>query len=705
MRACRHATLLSLLLTMLPPAARGAEPWRGNKIGISEVPPPPFTAVTVTMDGGAARIGCWGRTYSLAGVGLPAQIRSMDADMLAAPVSLVAASGGSVVEWQTTGMRLVKSNQAQVIVAGEAESRVGKLAWKCTAEYDGLLRYDLELTPAGEASLDTLELRFPLKAEHARLNWRHEHYWPINHFQGALPPGDGVLISGSWRAYIWLGDEDRGIALFTETPEPWQKIDSGEAFRVERKEGRLDVVWPFANGDRPWQLAKPWKLTFGIEATPVRDTTGWRRWRHSRRQTRDVVWGNLQNEPPGGPGIYRTNIQDSNPAYTKHYAYPESADPKYYRALVDKAHAMGYKFLPYFMPRHLGEFAPEAKYLPQWRSHEEGGVYGFREFVDISGGKAITVTIHKRRADGSDETFTTGPVLLRLAFTDPYIAVAPTPEWIDFMVWKCDKWVRDLDADGLYADYVHIDEGTNAAAGLGYERDGVRYSTWPFFANRILHKRLYTMLKQMDKDTFYMAHISRDLYISHLAFCDGYLTGEGHASTGYIGKDYDEVMPLDAVQAYYMGHNYGVPAYLVTQVGTRKDPVASEKYMISMSLLHDFGLRHAGERINAVYGVMDAFGIVEARFFPYWRNSDLVRGQTEKTKVSVYCRAEAGSLVVVGNVTREQQQPTLVMSWDKMQAQRPLKVVDALTGKAVSVNAQSLTVDVEPLGFRLLWIK
>jgi hypothetical protein len=73
-------------------AGKTAEPWKGNKIGISDTPPPPFTAMSASVKRDTATIACWGRTYTLAATGLPLQMRSLDADLLATPVRLPAES-------------------------------------------------------------------------------------------------------------------------------------------------------------------------------------------------------------------------------------------------------------------------------------------------------------------------------------------------------------------------------------------------------------------------------------------------------------------------------------------------------------------------------------------------------------------------------------------------------------------------------------
>ena len=166
--------LVGFLVATAAPALWAADSrpvWKGNKIGISDVPPPPFSPMSASVERNSAKITCWGRVYTLGPTGLPVQIRSKDADLLAGPVRLVAESNGVVVEWKAAGMKLVKSTRAQVIVEGEAQSRIGKLKWKCTAEYDGLLRYDLEIAPSPGTAVDKLELVFGVKPEHAALMW------------------------------------------------------------------------------------------------------------------------------------------------------------------------------------------------------------------------------------------------------------------------------------------------------------------------------------------------------------------------------------------------------------------------------------------------------------------------------------------------------------------------------------------------------
>ena len=641
--------------------------WLGNTIGLSETPPRPFTPVTVRDDAaGGLSISCWGRTYRLGGLGLPETIVTRGQQNLASGIKFLAAGGDGDVQWRTNPVEVKETRAVRVVLSGSAESGLGKMTWTCTGEYDGMLRCDLELIPRENAALDKLELRFPLRAANAKLVWTRD--WK----RGLLPDGQGALVRRPWNPYVWLGDEDRGVVLFCESESAWQEVDGQPGFLLERNGQTVEAVWRFANAGVPWKMKKPWKFSFGVEATPVKDTTGWRRFRLA----------GLAVTPPEYHNVWVKHDGAKPPAvgHCRYFGYPEpSVSVETYRGHVTSMKGNGpHKsgpclVLQHILPSCLSGRAPEAFYGAEWRCSPyphgqwagEGSIYG------------------------------------------TMLLIAPTPTWRDFIAWKIDRFMNETGIDGIYADFSILNVGNNSLTGFPCDvRDGKARSFWPFFATRELYKRLYTMHKQRGEDTFFFGHVANAMYVPFAAFLDGALDGE-HLNAD-LSKDYPELLPLDLVQVQYAGKNLGVNTYflpLKVPVERRKNwETASKPYMIGMALLHDYGLYWGSFDRKPTLEAAYEFGIREAEFIPYWRSGDLVGGQMADVKCSIYRRPDVGALLVVANVSRQKREVSLLVDWTKLTSAKMMTALDAYTRGPIRARGEVLIVDVAPLSHRMIVI-
>ena len=643
----------------------GPSVWRGNKIGISDTPPPPWTPVTVEARGtGSMRrptgVSCWGRTYELSAIGLPRQIASAGAQLLTGPVQLQATAGSNPVWWRARATSVTDQNAVRARIAGSAESALGVLQWQCTAEFDGMLRYDLTLHPAPRAVADSMELRVRLKPEHATLY--HAVMTPYNTARGAVPAGQGPVVKAPWAMYWWLGDEERGLAGFCESDEAWDRIDRPDGFRIERTPGSVDAVWSFIDSKAEAQHPVPlreWRFTFGVQATPVKDITGWRKWRLT-------------------PGVNaNVHILWPTPEVIRYYGYPQATDPAKYAALVKDYRAKRIGVVPYSILNGISGQAPE------WSFYNDEWANGAAD-------------------PGSADV---------AAYKAPLYGCSPGQTWIDFVVWANERYVREYDLDGLYHDWTMIFPSSNQASGCGYLREGKVRPIYPIFGTRELYKRIYTMLKQRGaatgKEMFMMGHMSSQMVIPILSFCDSYLDAEHFR--GLVKDDYLEVMPLDQIRAEFMGHNWGVmPFFLPEFTGDFAEKPEPTQHLVGLSLLHDFALWPIWcktDEVNRVYKVLDEFGIVDAEFWPYWKNGDIIGGQGDAVKCSAYRKPGGGALICAVNLTRQPQTAALTVDWERLTPSGSVSVFDAVSKEPVPFQGQSVSIVISPLNFRLLWVR
>ena len=676
----------------VPLVVPGPPIWLGNSLGISETPPPPWPPI----EDREHEVRVWGRRYEMAGFGLPAAVETQGHSLLASPISLVFYSEGKPVSWTGTSGEVSQKTASRVLRTGRAQSALGVMQWSCVAEFDGLVRYDLELQGAPGGCVDTIELRVPIRQEYATL------YQMSEHARGALPVGDGVILQESGCEYWWIGNEAVGLCGVIETDEAWLTPDHPEGFRIERANGCVTVVYQFAAATV--SLDGPWKMTWAFQATPVKPRP--QDWRLYRADYWRLYRSSMAN---AGSGVPNANIDLDWPSEQMNYfAFPSPRDPEAFRKLADSLHERGLKFTPYSGLNFTADDLPEYVFFQKQWAHP----YSLASL------------------DGN---------------WPRYLGVRLVPSWIDFIVWTNHQIIQNYGTDGIYVDFAGARFSTNASEhGIGYVRDGQERSGWPFFASRELFKRIYTMIKAANPQNLVIGHVSGAVHVPVLSFVDIWLDGEVNWR-GQLKDNYLDVLPLDQLRAEWMCHQHGaIPWFLPEWHGAvleDKDvagraagggppcdearveyiphqppagnplPASVEKshHLFGLGLLHDFGFwLNCGINVDAVeqyYGALDEFGIGDAEFFGYWDNANLIGGQTDQIKASTYRKPNGGALVVVYNTSRETKTPTLTIDWDQLKSDVALEVFDAYTKKPVALSGSSLSLGVPPLNYRLLCVK
>ncbi len=232
--------------------------WRSDA---GEEPTVPNTWTPVEVTGGD--IGVWGRVYRHQGHAMPRQIVNQDAEMLAAAPTLRLRAAGEEVDLSEVDAEV--TNTAAVAAEMTATGSAGALAAQIDVrtEFDGMQRYDLTLTPDGEAPLDQLVLEIPVKRDFARFLLPSS-----GRFSKARRMADGPW-SSAFMPQVWVGNDDMGLAWFAESDQYWAPKDDSQMLEVV-PDG--DVVRLRANMIRETvTVSEPVTITFGLIATPVKE--------------------------------------------------------------------------------------------------------------------------------------------------------------------------------------------------------------------------------------------------------------------------------------------------------------------------------------------------------------------------------------------------------------------------------------------------
>ncbi|MEA3401956.1 MAG: DUF6067 family protein [Armatimonadota bacterium] len=246
--------------------------WWMSEAGRDHTVPVPWTPVEVDAD--AIRI--WGRELRTGGRILPEQIVNQGQEILAGPVSLVAAISGQRVDLADMRASLVDSAQDRAVQ--EATQTLGGATVRCraTTEFDGMQRFDLTIEPGGAAAagrgaqappgqtstVESLQLTIPVRREHVHF------LLPSNgRFAKASVMGDESWASG-FIPQVWVGSDELGLAWFAESDQHWSPKDDETMVEVV-PEG--DTVSIRANIIRDaLVIQEPITITFGLMATPVK---------------------------------------------------------------------------------------------------------------------------------------------------------------------------------------------------------------------------------------------------------------------------------------------------------------------------------------------------------------------------------------------------------------------------------------------------
>jgi hypothetical protein len=237
--------------------------------------------------------------------------------------------------------------------------------------------------------------------------------------------------------------------------------------------------------------------------------------------------------------------------------------------------------------------------------------------------------------------------------------------------------------------------------GCGYQKaNGSVGATYSIFATRSMMKRIYTVVRSHRPDGQVNVHQSTCMTTPTLAFATSYWDGEQLQSVKRPANA-QEVLPMDAFCAEFMGHNFGVPAELLWYANgpfTRTEALA-------MALLHDVPVRPFSpteiETSARIWQAFDALGRKDAQWIPYWENAKCVSVTPREARVSLYNRPGRGLMAVVVNTGRKACRVDVSFKLDTLQQPAELKARNVMTARPLEYSRAQLSLMLEPLDFTL----
>ncbi len=652
-----------LLLLWVGAAAQDATrpDWMGNTAGREDRLLPPWTPVWTTE----ASVQVWNRSYQFVGP-LPAQITTASKTLLAAPMTLSAISGGHALHWEERSQQITEARDWKATVHGSCRAGDLRLESETEIEFDGCAKVALTVTPTKTVALDSLTLEIPLRSDRAHfIHWTNLDQSGSN--ARALLPGT-VAWTSRFRPYVWIGDDERGLAWFTESDQGWTQAHPDQALVVQRRGNQTVLQMHIL--DTPVRLDKPLTLVFGLQATPVRPLTALDR--------------------------YPQIVCDANFSWVQQPT-----------TVLDKLQRLGTKYCIFFMWTHYyGALdTPYGSQLKQLIAacHQHGIKlllyvgYGLADRMPVEQQYHDDLIVQPRERWESDDK---NP--------DQSFDIACTRgPYADYLTAGLSKLLDDYDIDGVYYDGTTEPFGCeNERHGCGYrDAQGHLHRTYPFFACRDLMKRMYTIFLEKRKTFLIDAHMSGCLTVPTLAFCNNYWDGEQFETLKHGQEPLLKILSLDKFRAEFAGKSAGLGSDFLVYEGR---PFTTQE-ALSFTLLHDVLVRPDDtgtqlEQIAPIWKVLDDFGAAQAEWIPYWRADSPAHATSPDTLISLYRARGQGALLVVSNLGPTPVDTQVTLDAKRLGITKNSQAEDALTGAQVELRNNRFTLNLPSNSFRLVRI-
>ncbi len=625
--------------------------------------PKPYTPVKALV----GEFRCLGRMTKLGPMLLPTQITAADKPLLISPIHLAADAGA--FDGIKGKANLISNDGNSAVWEWKGGSSAFTIAVRMTAQCDGFQWYDITLTPKQPVKLSSLRLEVPRSEPTARYIHAAAFQWGGQLTSGLREYG------GKWNQkfvpYVWLGDEDRGLAWTAESAQGWRLDADTHALHIETNGGTALFVTTFL--DHEETISSPIKISFGLQATPVKPVSF--AWRAKARIFHDIHYQDGEPDAQGkilldtlkDAGVKTVVFHDMWPAY---YGQLIPEKPEELRKLIAECHKRGMRMLVY-IGYGLARNAPEMQVKGR---HDEWSVLPLIPWVP-----------------GYKPEFRT------------FDATCARSGFQDWLVAGIDKLFTDYDLDGLYFDgTTEAWKCENEAHGCGWrDKDGNLHPDNPVLAVRTMMRRIADTVRKHKPDAMLDAHMSASLTMPTLSFMDSYWDGEQYET--YTAADKVEI-PLDAFRAEFMGYAHGLDAEFLCYINR---PFTTDE-AIAIAGLHGVEVRPDGiaqvDPVSRLWAVYDRFGMPSAKWLPYWKGSGVECGDSS-VKASAWSK-DGRALLFVSHLKREPL--TTVLHLDRKQlglGKGTLNATDALTGAVLPTNGDSLSLSFTSMEYRLIEVR
>jgi hypothetical protein len=622
-------------------------------------PPAPYTRVKASN----SQFRCLGRKTELGALLLPKQIFSAGQPLLAAPMRLV--TKPDLLSDLQGKCNVVERSSDKATWEWSGQSAAFRIKIHMTGECDGFCWYDLELVPRKPVKMSLLRIEIPRRAVTAR--YLHAACFTWTYLSTGLPEYGGHW-SDKFKPYIWLGDEERGLAWCAESDKGWLLSEPTNALDVRTKNGV--VMFTATLLDHEETISTPMTFSFGLQASPVKPVSF--AWRANARILHGVNYQSCEPGPDGrtlleklAEGGVKTVVFHQD--WSEYYGQVTPWGGERLHRLISECHKHGLKLIVY-VGYGLARNAPELK-----GHHDAWSVLPLIPWTTPS----------------------------RTEF-ETFDATCARSGWADWLVKGIDQLFTEYDLDGIYFDGTsEAWRCENQVHGCGWKDDTGKLRTeYPMLATRQMMRRIADVVHSHKPNAILDVHMSASLTLPTLSFCDSFWNGEQFETL--TPKDKFE-LPLHAFRTEFMGYAHGVDAEFLCY---ENRPFTLTE-AIALSWLHGVEVRPFPDslpQISPIWRAMDNFATCSARWLPYWSGSGAAAGD-EAVKVSAYLH-RGRVLLFISHLKRGLLSTRIQLDRRRLGlAAGPLRAIDAITGAAIGLEGDTFPLAFEGMSYRLIEIR
>ncbi len=645
-----------------------------RKLGKRDRVLPPFKPLKVTQN----RLECYARSADLGGDGLPKRMASRGTELLTGPVRIVGETADGALRWTPGKVETLSSSEAKASFRGSAAASGMGLKTEVEARYDGTLWFSLSFDPTQALDLKQLRIEVPIRSGVARL-YAYDAYGRIDDKRfgyGAVPAGEGVVWQREFLPAMWLGTEDLGLGWYAESDENWD-VEGEQALSLERDNGALRLCMNIVRQAR--RVEKPFKIEFGLLATPVRPLQpDWRSYQQIPSSEITRYFLHLHDNP-----YPRADVAGKKPSgkvtylyhYHEHFTNTLPKDPVEFREMAWRATAYGLLGTPY----------TDTTYCPEWQGD---------------------LMLHpEMRVTPSHRATTYGPVC--------NIDVCHESEYADWYVWYVHHLIAKYKINGIYFDDMCPYGCANAAHGCGYvAADGTRRRTYAMRARMETFRRVRELFADTGKPFFITYHISGGRVPPLAIYGDGLLMAEERNPLVGKNPDYTTNTTSEEWRASFSPEAWGIPVYVIPQFKMNpewmKDPELAERLLAAV-VPHDlliWPLFAHEPTVLAARKIQEEFGIGEpdTRVLPFWHEDTGLTCDAGQVLLTGYLRP-GKLLLCASNPTDEPLPATIGVALAKLRLPAAAQARDLRTKTALTVTGGKLQVTLPAKRVQFIEIK
>lgn len=659
--------------------------WERNPAGRSRKVYPPFTPLKVQGKKVLAVL----REHSMNDMGLWDQVIAESAEtgvkksVLSAPMRYRVFIQGREERLQAKPLRFSSLAPDQVI--GEGEWKAGRLSarFKCTWDYDGMMRVDLTLLPTSQ-EVDSLFLEIPFTEETAQM--LHAMADGIRGLivTQRIPEGEGIVWDSTkvgvedfppnFATYIFVGNPVRGIAWFCENDRGWSWDETKPNAELIREGGGVILRIHFIN--KPLVIREPRTITFGLQCAPVKPRLSpWRhRWFRDKYHLlgTDINWfalGDCGSVYPAGKDMYlwemlrKANKEQLSDEEIERVAERAS---KYFAPYgEDKVRAI-IAHVRYNLRAHLGARMVFYYNRASYQAAEE-----FQTFQDEWG-----LDDYRRVGEGNGIW---------------EIKIVPTESYIDHALYWYGKSFDIAGNQGVYWDNWFFVASYNTGMTSAYKRpDGSIVPSNGIWGLRELAKRTFQFMNERKMLPITMAHMTSTSILPLLSFCTVQYDWEWKYSEG----DLQDRFPREYLLLVSNGELAGTWPVVLWDHGPLAEDPWTQRTFAGASLVHEIDpptaewtsvYKSVWEKLlKPIHALLDQ---KDLKVYRYWdeRPQPIQTGDPDLPCI-VYSLPGKEAVVVVTSYAREDRKAVLQVNPQALGFGGSYEVYDVESGERMPVE-------------------